>query len=123
MPVTSLTPESEPAPSTRDSRKVPDDEPLVPGHSGVMELTDEQAEVIRRADEAREAKARRRAEEENDPEIKLKRGIEREIEETKKAVWGNLGAVWVKKGDDKEAVSACTEGELADQDKPFLCEG
>jgi hypothetical protein len=77
-----------------------------------MELTDEQAEAIKRADEAREAESRRREEEEKDPEVKLKRGVEREIEETKKAVWGNLGAVWVKKGDDKEAVTVCTEGEV-----------
>ena len=105
LPITSFTPQPDPTPSP--SREVPE-----PEQSGVMELTDEQAEAIRLADEAREAETRRRDEEERDPEVKLKRGVEREIEEMKKAVWGNLGAVWVKKGDDKEAVTACTEGEV-----------
>ena len=116
--MTSLTPEPEPLPATKDPRKVADDE--IPEQSGVMELTDDQAEAIKRADEAREAEAKRKEAEENDLEIKLRRDVEREIEETKKAVWGNLGAVWVKKGDDKEAVAACTEGELPSRASGWL---
>ena len=107
LPTTSLTPqtkEKEPR-AEGDKAKVTD-----AATSGLVELTDEQAEAIKIAEEEQQAEIKRLEEEERDPIIMQKREVEREIEDTKKAVWGNLGAVWVKKGDDKEVMTACSEG-------------
>jgi hypothetical protein len=111
LPVISLTPEPD---NKKDPELAPqssDQSDPTATTSGVVELTEEQAEAIIRADEERQAEITRREEEEKNPVIMERRQLEREIEDVKKAVWGNLGAVHVKKGDDKEAVKACTEGE------------
>lgn len=112
LPTTSLTPQpktKEPDVGTNGVDGKAKDPAT--GTSGVVELTDEQAEAIKVAQEEAEVEAKRREEEERDPVVMQKREVEREIEDVKKAVWGNLGAVWVKKGDDKEVMTACTEGE------------
>jgi hypothetical protein len=108
LPTTSLTPQPKAKEPEVDGGKAKAADVAT---SGVVELTDEQAEAIKLAEEEREAESKRHEEEERDPVVMQKREVEREIEDTKKAVWGNLGAVWVKKGDDKEAMTACSEGE------------
>jgi hypothetical protein len=107
LPVTSLSPKPDPPRPV----ETPKDMPQVPESSGITELTDEQAEALARAEQERREEMRKREEEERDPVVRAKRDVEREIEGLKKVVWGNLGAVWVTKGDDKEAVTACSEGE------------
>ena len=108
LPTTSLTPQPEAKKPEVEGSKA---KAVEEATSGLVELTDEQADAIKLLEEEREAEVKRREEEERDPVVMQKREVEREIEDVKKAVWGNLGAVWVKKGDDKEVMTACTEGE------------
>jgi hypothetical protein len=64
--------------------------------SGLQEVTEEEAEAIE-AENAREKDTERE-------------GVEQEIRECTKAVYGNLGAVYVAQEEWKQAVDVCTKG-------------
>lgn len=66
--------------------------------SGLQEVTEDEAEAIE-AENTREKDTERE-------------GTEQEIRECTKAVYGNLGAVYVAQEEWKEAVDVCTKGEL-----------
>jgi len=70
--------------------------------SGVQELTDEQAKAL-------DEEIRERESESSRPDAMARRSVQRQIGDARKALWSNIGAVYVSKGDDKEAVNACTE--------------
>jgi hypothetical protein len=103
----------------------PVSKPPPPPPTGVEELTDEQAAVLENEIRERELESSR-------PDAVTRRSLERQIDDARKALWSNIGAVYVKKvsktnqprphghadnqcpaqGDDKEAVNACTEGKF-----------
>ncbi|ORX34756.1 hypothetical protein BD324DRAFT_634849 [Kockovaella imperatae] len=63
--------------------------------SGIQEITDEEAEAIQES-------------EKTTPEAEQRKALEIELKDCTKACWGNLGACYIAKNDDKEAVAACT---------------
>lgn len=67
-------------------------EPVVPV-TGVQEITDEEAEEL------------------NNDEGMKRREVESDIRSCTKAVWGNLGAVYLSLEEWKETVEACSKGE------------
>lgn len=112
LPRTKIKEEAEVAAEARDRRDPVNSSDTT--SSGVQEVSEDQAAEIQAHEESKRlAEEARRLEEEraaNDPLLKERREIESEVDDLKKTLWGNLGAVWVKKGDDKEAVEACNEG-------------
>ncbi len=71
--------------------------PELPSSSGITELTDAQAQALTAQAEAEEQARLFHEEQERRPEVMKRREVEKGIEELKKVVWGNMGAVWVKK--------------------------
>jgi hypothetical protein len=68
----------------------PVSKPPPPPPTGVEELTDEQAAVLENEIRARELESSR-------PDAVTRRSLERQIDDARKALWSNIGAVYVKK--------------------------
>lgn len=114
LPITSFTraraPARSPTSGPPDLSQSP--VPLIPDQPGIFELSEEQAEAIEKEEEAKILKAAEDAQ----PDVKARRKVESEIEDLKKVIWANLGAIHVKNGNDKEAANACSEALKIDPD-------
>lgn len=91
-------------------REAPTPKPAT-GGSGIQEITDEEAETIRLAEE----------EEVKSPEEEERAQVEDQIRDCGKACHGNLAACWAALKEDKKAVEACNKGQYSTETVTGFC--